>query len=213
MASSLIERPVDILDATVPGYLRLPDAPQGIVVYSGDDDDPHDDAVAEEAAVVLDGRAIGFLRVPLMSPRERLVHHAGAVLDIKRLALHLMAVTDWAVGQADLGDLSLGYLGVGAGGAPALIAAGDMGTRVRALVVERGHPDLANHDLSKVTAPTLLVTGEVDWPRVTESIDAFHMLRCQRALHAVPSVGNVFADPDSRGHVLSVAADWFQKHL
>jgi len=194
-------------------WLTVPADARGLVLLAIDGAENPERGVEKAIVGLLAARSLGALITPLLSgPEQHAIAH-GAVPDLRRMALRLIEASEWAMRQKRLGGLPMGYLGVGVGAAAALIAAGDIGKPIKAVVVERGRPDLAEHELAKVEAATLLIGGELDWPQVEEARDAFHMMRGQRSLHIVPGARDPFGQAATRDATLTLAADWFARYL
>ena len=74
--------------------------------------------------------------------------------DIPFLARRLVAATRWALDEATMRDVNVGYFGSSIGAAAALVAAAEVGETIRAVVSRGGRPDLAGDALERVSAPT-----------------------------------------------------------
>src|SRR5215831_870793 len=81
--------------------------------------------------------------------------------------------------QEGLGDAALGYFGASTGGAAALWAAAEPGSRIGAVVSRGGRPDLAAERLPAVRAPTLLIVGDRDTVVLGLNREAKRLLRCE----------------------------------
>src|SRR6266436_5776139 len=102
---------------------------------------------------------VGTLLFDLLTREEEAVdmHTAHLRFDIGLLATRLIDATYWIKGELDY--LNVGYFGSSTGGGAALVAAGQLGDTVGAVVSRGGRPDLAGDALPKVQSPTLLIVG------------------------------------------------------
>jgi alpha-beta hydrolase superfamily lysophospholipase len=133
--------------------------------------------------------------------------------DIALLAQRLVLATGWARGHGDLRDLPIGYFGASTGSAAALIAAAQLGPDIGAVVSRGGRPDLAYEELSRVTAPTLLIVGGADTEVVALNRDAYARLRCIHGLEIVRGATHLFEEPGALQRVAVLARNWFRAHL
>ncbi|SOB80900.1 phosphoribosyltransferase family protein [Streptomyces sp. 1331.2] len=110
--------------------------------------------------------------------------------------------------------LPLGLFGASTGAAAALHTAAELGPAVRAVVSRGGRPDLAGaEELSRVSAPTLLVVGALDVTVLDLNRRAARRLRCERELAVVPRATHLFEEPGALDEVAELARDWFLRHL
>ena len=72
---------------------------------------------------------------------------------------------------------------------------------------------MAGSALPLVTAPTLLIVGELDYPVITMNRAALSQMRCERSLQIVPGATHLFEEPETLEHVGRLAADWFAQHF
>jgi putative phosphoribosyl transferase len=82
-------------------------------------------------------------------------------------------------------------------------------------VVSRGgRPDLAGEAaLAQVAAPTLLIVGEMDGVVIELNSAALNVMRCKREIVIVPGAGHLFEEPGTLDHVMTLAKDWFVRHV
>ena len=213
--TSTLTRAIPIESGTkLEGILRIPEAPQGIVLFvhgSGSSRlSPRNTYVADR----LSARGLATLLFDLLTAKEERVDQMTAELrfDIPLLTARLLAVTDWTLGEADLKDLSIGYFGASTGAAAALAAAAHV-PEVAAVVSRGGRPDLAGSALGAVRAPTLLIVGGNDSEVLALNRAALAQLNCEASLTIVPGATHLFEEPGALERVASLAADWFEHHL
>ena len=82
--------------------------------------------------------------------------------DIELLSDRLAQAERWTRTDPVLGRLPVGYFGASTGAAAALVAAARHPGRIVAVVSRGGRPDLADGELRRVTAPTLLISVQDD---------------------------------------------------
>jgi putative phosphoribosyl transferase len=135
------------------------------------------------------------------------------VFDIELLARRLLDATGWARWRPELRGLAIGYFGASTGAAAALRAAAEPAAGVAAVVSRGGRPDLADHALAGVTAPTLLIVGGNDWNVVGLNDEAATLLGGPCELALVPGAGHLFEEPGALDQVARLAAAWFLHYL
>lgn len=73
-----------------------------------------------------------------------------------------MDAANWIDLQPELSTLPLGLFGASTGAAAALLAAVELGPRIKSIVSRGGRPDLAGQSLRRIAAPTHLIVGGDD---------------------------------------------------
>ena len=193
------------------GSLMLPRRPRGLVIFvhgSGSSrQSPRNLAVAGYLA----GMGFATLLFDLLTGPEAADRHN--VFDIELLTRRLGDATDWVGRVPELSGLPIGYFGASTGAAAALCAAAEPGSEVRAVVSRGGRPDLADHALPKVTAPTLLIVGGDDWNVLEFNDEAAGLLGGPQELAVVQGAGHLFEEPGALDRVAELAAGWFLRHL
>lgn len=101
------------------------------------------------------------------------------------------------------------------GGGAALWAAAYLGTRISAVVVRGGRPDLASAKLPAVTAPTLLLVGSEDTHVLELNNEALQEMGSSDSSQVVvvPGAGHLFEGPRQLEHVAELAVEWFRAHM
>ena len=193
------------------GSLMLPRRPRGLVIFvhgSGSSrHSPRNLAVAGYLA----GMGFATLLFDLLTEPEAADRHN--VFDIELLTRRLGDATSWVEQVPELSGLPVGYFGASTGAAAALCAAAEPGNEVRAVVSRGGRPDLADHALPKVTAPTLLIVGGDDWNVLEFNDEAGGLLAGPQELAVVPGASHLFEEPGALDRVAELAAGWFLRHL
>jgi putative phosphoribosyl transferase len=144
----------------VAGHLTIPEHPSGVVVFAHGSGSSRFSARNIYVADVLNESGIATLLFDLLTPAEE--RNRANVFDIPLLARRLVDVTGWLAGQPDAATLPVGYFGASTGAGAALVAAGNPGVNISAVVSRGGRPDLAGDSLRKIHAPTLLIVGGRD---------------------------------------------------
>ena len=191
--------------------LGIPQGARGIVIFAHGSGSgrlsPRNNYVAARLREV----GLATLLLDLLTPEEE--SDRRNVFDIGLLASRLRMAADWAVGQPETAGLRPCYFGASTGGGAALrAAAGD--PRIAAVVSRGGRPDLAGADaLAGVTAPTLLIVGELDITVVDLNAFAYDAMHCEREMVIVPGATHLFEEPGTLDQVVDHAQAWFLRHL
>jgi putative phosphoribosyl transferase len=162
-------------------------------------------------ATVLNEAGLGTLLLDLLTPEEE--KDRANVFDVGLLARRLTEVTSWLRAQPPASQAAIGYFGASTGAAAALRAAAEPGADVAAVVSRGGRPDLAGPRLSAVTAPTLLIVGELDTTVLGLNRDAQAQLQCENKLAVIPGATHLFEEPGTLTTAAALATDWFATHL
>ncbi len=133
--------------------------------------------------------------------------------DIPFLAQRLRAAMEWMEGNPATAFLHPGFFGASTGGAVALLAASEIGSRIYAVVSRGGRPDLAGAALPHVKAPTLLIVGSEDRVVVSLNEDALVQLTAEKRMELVPGATHLFEEPGALETVARLATGWFKRHL
>ncbi|MBD3360243.1 alpha/beta hydrolase [Candidatus Peregrinibacteria bacterium] len=166
---------------------------------------PRNNFVAE----VLRNNGLGTLLFDLMTEEEDAIYKNR--FNIPMLAERLKLITDWFFRNFE--DKNVGYFGSSTGAAAALIAAGDMGNKIKAVVSRGGRPDLAMDVLENVKAPTLLIVGGADYGVIELNEKAYKKLKSKKKLSIVPNATHLFEEPGALEEVADRAAEWFKNEL
>jgi putative phosphoribosyl transferase len=193
------------------GLLAVPPQAPGIVLFAHGSGSGRYSPRNQYVAGVLQNEGIATLLFDLLTDAE--ADDRRKVFDIGLLAERLQEAAQWTRQQAELGDLPLGYFGASTGSAAALVAAAQQREAVAAVVSRGGRPDLAEHFLSRVTAPTLLIVGGNDEVVVDLNRAAYARLRCAKELVIVPGATHLFPEPGALEEVARLAAEWFLEFL
>ena len=135
------------------------------------------------------------------------------VFDIPLLADRLAMATEWVAIQPETEALVIGYFGASTGAAAALVAAARSERDIAAVVSRGGRPDLADAELARVRAPTLLIVGGADDVVLDLNRMALAQLTCEKKLTVVPGATHLFEEPGTLDEVIDLARSWFAEHF
>jgi putative phosphoribosyl transferase len=210
------ERAVTLVShgASLHGDLRLPDAPQGLVLFAHGSGSSRRSPRNRFVADVLVRAGVGTLLFDLLTQDEEAVdvYTREFRFDIPLLTQRLSGATEWVLAQRELRAMPLGYFGASTGAAAALAASCDW-PEVLAVVSRGGRPDLAGPALAKVTAATLLVVGGDDDVVIGLNREALAQMRCEARLEIVPGATHLFEEPGTLERAAALAAAWFIGHF
>ncbi len=197
------------------GYLSLPTAATGVVVFAHGSGSSRHSPRNRYVADVLNEGALATLLIDLLNADEQEVDLQTSQLrfDIPFLAGRLVAITQWLRNQPQVAGLKLGYFGASTGAGAALVAAAELPGLIHAVVSRGGRPDLAGAALERVNAPTLAIVGGND-PVVLElNRHALARMHCVKALHVIPGASHLFEEPGTLEEVAKLARAWFSEEL
>ncbi|MCL5778351.1 erythromycin esterase family protein [Limibaculum sp. FT325] len=210
-AGSTLRRTVTIPPLGLQGDLVVPPDPRGVILFAHGSGSSRLSPRNREVAERLNDLGFATLLMDLLMPREDADRRN--VFDIPLLADRLLTTDLWIAAEPELANLPLGFFGASTGAAAALLAAGELGARVSAVVSRGGRPDLAGPRLGEVTAPTLLIVGGSDIQVLELNRRALAALRCEKLLRIVPGAGHLFEGAGELDAVTDMAGAWFQHYL
>lgn len=192
------------------GDLAIPPAAAGAVFFAHGSGSSRLSPRNRRVAWWLNQARLATLLFDLLTPQEE--RSREKVFDIHLLGSRLQTGTLWL--QEEMGrDLPLGFFGASTGAAAALWAAAEMKGAIRAVVSRGGRPDLAGGRLAEVTAPTLLIVGELDPVVVELNAQARAQMSGPTEMVVIPGAGHLFEEPGALDQVARLAAEWFGRHL
>jgi putative phosphoribosyl transferase len=199
----------------IAGTLRLPAAPQGVVLFAHGSGSSRHSPRNRFVAQVLNEAALATVLFDLLTPREAAVDDETAQFrfDIDLLAARLATATQQIRSSAEVASLPLGYFGASTGAAAALVAAARLPREVAAVVSRGGRPDLAGERLRDVRAPTLFIVGSADPVVLALNRQAMAAMQVQTQLAIVPGATHLFEEPEALEQVARLARDWFVLRL
>lgn len=213
MAADEINIPVG--DVELSGQLDFPADATGLVIFAHGSGSSRHSPRNQFVARTLRAAKAGTLLFDLLTAEEEQAEAYTRHLrfNIPLLADRLIGATRWALDTVTTRDIVIGYFGSSTGAAAALVAAGQLGETINAVVSRGGRPDLAREALSLVTAPTLLIVGGNDDEVIPLNEEAYDRLRCEKALRIVPGATHLFEEAGALEIVANMAGEWFADHL
>ncbi|MFW6107368.1 MAG: dienelactone hydrolase family protein [bacterium] len=200
---------------TLEGSLAVPEEAQAIVIFAHGSGSSRHSPRNRHVAQALCEDNLATLLFDLLTAGEDAIDRRTRHLrfDIPLLARRLVGATDWVASQPQTRGLRLGYFGASTGSAAALIAATERPDAVGAIVSRGGRPDLAEAQLPRVEAPTLLIVGGNDPVVLDLNGKALDRLGCTKQLEVVPGATHLFEEPGALEKVAGLASQWFRRHL
>ncbi|MCC6425736.1 MAG: dienelactone hydrolase family protein [Phycisphaerales bacterium] len=197
---------LELANAPCQAHLSRPPASLGLVILAhggrSTGSSPRTIAVAER----LESSGFATLRIDLLTEEERVKR--GNIFDVELLRRRLRNATEWARGDARVGDLTIGYFGSSTGAAAALLCAAD-DDRIFAVVSRGGRGDLVGIRAREIVAPTLLIVGSRDGRVLSANRALFGTLNCESRLDLIDGAGHDFHEPGAFEEVGRIAGDWF----
>jgi putative phosphoribosyl transferase len=206
---------VKVSSAKLEGYLSVPTAATGLVVFAHGSGSSRHSPRNRIVADVLNEGALATLLIDLLDADEQEVDLQTAQLrfDIPFLADRLVAITQWVRIQPQVGNLKVGYFGASTGAGAALVAASELPRLVHAVVSRGGRPDLAGDALERVEAPTLAIVGGNDRAVLDLNRQAMAQMKCMKALHVIPGASHLFEESGALEEVAKLARTWFAEEF
>jgi dienelactone hydrolase len=197
------------------GELHIPEGATGVVLFAHGTGSSRKSPRNQFVARTIREAGVGTLLFDLLTTEEEAVDIRTRQLrfDIELLAKRLVDATDWIKKEHETSHFKIGYFGSSTGGGAALVAAADLREEIGSVVSRGGRPDLAGEALPRVTAPTLLIVGGLDYPVIEMNAEAYGQLRCEKELKIVSGATHLFEEPGTLEEVAHLAAEWFQRHL
>ncbi|WII72385.1 alpha/beta hydrolase [Bdellovibrio sp. 22V] len=207
-----IEKEIEIPsgDLRLKGILGLPEWVTSIVIFAHGSGSSRWSSRNNFVAHVLQKRGLGTLLMDLLTEEES--NDRNKVFDVELLAERLQAAKKYLSTQAKTKNLPVAYFGASTGAAAALTAAAHDRT-IFAVVSRGGRPDLAEPNLKKVKAPTLLIVGGNDPEVMTLNKKALAQMKCEKQLIVVSGATHLFEESGTLEQVTHHAVGWFLQHL
>lgn len=187
------------------GVLWLPEDPVGIVLLADGRSGYRVKPPIDYVGTVLRNARLGTFWLDLSAQTG---DEPGA------LAARLETACDWLKEHDVARHMPVGLLGAGAGVAAVLQLAARLGSRVFAVVLRGGRPDLAAQgSLPRVNAPTLLIAGGLDERVVGISRSVYAALRCKKRFEIIPGATHSFEEPGSLEVVARLTRGWYLQNV
>jgi putative phosphoribosyl transferase len=209
--NDLTAREVTIGPLGLAGTLHLPASASALVVFAHGSGSSRFSPRNMAVANALNAQGIATLLFDLLTQDED--RDRSNVFDIQLLAGRLVDVVHWIDNDPELASLPLGLFGASTGAAAAMVTAAQLGSRIGAVVSRGGRPDLADVALERVTAPTLLIVGGLDYGVIELNEQAYARLTAPKAIEIVPGATHLFPEEGTLELAIAYAARWFKTHL
>lgn len=197
----------------LPGTLSIPQKASALIVFAHGSGSSRKSPRNIQVAEGLNRRGFATLLFDLLTPEEEDANNRAKVFDIALLAERLIAAVQWVDHASVLQGEPIGLFGASTGAAAALVAASQLGSRIRAIVSRGGRPDLAMRVLAEVQAPTLLIVGGADYGVIELNEKAFARLAGPKELVIVPGATHLFPEKGALEQVIEHAGRWFGSYL
>lgn len=206
---------VQVRGADLEGYLSLPTAAAGVVIFAHGSGSSRHSPRNRYVADILNEGGLATLLIDLLTGDEQEVDQQTAQLrfDIPFLADRLVAMAQWLSHQPQAADLKAGYFGASTGAGAALVAAASIPEVIHAVVSRGGRIDLAGVALAKVQAPTLAIVGGADAVVLDLNRKALAQMHCPARLEIIPHASHLFPEPGALETVAALARNWFSDRL
>jgi pimeloyl-ACP methyl ester carboxylesterase len=204
-------REVRIAPPGLSGTLRLPEHAFGVVAFAHGSGSSRFSPRNRAVAAALNTRGMATLLFDLLTPEEEA--DRANVFNIELLADRLVHAVLWLQGQPKIAGLPVGLFGASTGAAAALVAAAQLGRRIRAIVSRGGRPDLAGDLLDKISTPTLLIVGGADFGVIKLNEQALARMKGPKAIRIIPGASHLFPEPGALEAVMGHAGQWFEQYL
>jgi putative phosphoribosyl transferase len=197
-------------NGAIDGVLWLPDDPVGVILLADGRSGYRVKPPIDYVGTVLRNARLGTFWLDL-SPRGEADHAGG---DHEALVGQLEAACDWLNEHQAVRDVPVGLFGAGVGVAAVLQLAARLGSKVFAVVLRGGRPELASQgNLPRVNAPTLLIAGSLDERMVGVNRAIYAALRCKKRLEIIPGATHSFEEPGSLEVVARLTRAWYLQNV
>jgi pimeloyl-ACP methyl ester carboxylesterase len=154
---------------------------------------------------------IGTLLFDLLTEEEDQNYENRFNIDL--LVSRLIEATEWLTQDKVSKGLPTAYFGASTGATSALRAAAFFGKNIKAVVSRGGRPDLALSVLHLITAPTLLIVGQLDVSVIKINKLAFDQLNSIKEMKIIPGASHLFEEPGKLMEIAELAIQWYKKYL
>lgn len=203
---------VPLAAAQLSAVLYLPPSSRGAVVVGHPSGICRLSSRERFGATVLARAGFATLLVDLVSEEEDCSGPTAAA-DVPLLADRFLACARWLSGHRRTSALPVGFVGVDAAAAAALVASASDPAGVFAVVTRGGHPERAAVALRLAPVPTLFLAASgapVDAQDVAAQL-THGGPGAPRRLAVLPSPSGDFSEGDAFDQVLSLGAEWLSR--
>lgn len=133
--------------------------------------------------------------------------------DLQEMALRLEIIIFWLKNQTQYEILHPALFGSSTGAAVAIKVASELDGVIKALVCRGGRIDLSREYIGKVTSPTLLIVGELDFHLIEVHKKIYNRLNTKKEMAIIPGASHLFEEPKKLDEVAKISIEWFHKFL
>ena len=202
---------IPLASVTLKGELVLPENALGIVVFSHGSGSSRFSPRNKMVAELIQQHGMGTLLFDLLTEQEDRIYENRFNIDL--LVSRLIEATEWLMHNVETQEFSVAYFGASTGAASALRAAAYFEKKIKAVVSRGGRPDLALKALPMVTAPILLIVGQLDVPVIQMNKQAFDQLHCVKEMKIIPGATHLFEEPGKLIEVAEMAISWYKEYF
>jgi pimeloyl-ACP methyl ester carboxylesterase len=146
-------------------------------------------------AELIQQHGMGTLLFDLLTEQEDRIYENRFNIDL--LVSRLIEATEWLMNNKDTQKYPVAYFE----------------KKIKAVVSRGGRPDLALKALPMVTAPTLLIVGQLDVPVIQMNKQAFDQLHCIKEMKIIPGATHLFEEPGKLIEVAEMAISWYKEYF
>ena len=202
-------------DVTLEGHLAIPEESHGLVIFAHGSGSSGRSPRNQSVAKRLNETHLATLLFDLLTEEEQVKDQTSGQFrfDILLLARRLANAVDAMTTRSETAGMKIGLFGASTGAAAALITAAERVNEVATVVSRGGRPDLASESLAQVTAPTLLIVGQLDHDVIELNQRAYAQLKTEKRLDIVTGATHLFEEPGTLEAVADLATQWFARYL
>lgn len=202
---------INLEGANTLGDLSIPDKAKGLIIFCHGSGSSRKSPRNQRVASVLNENGFATLLFDLLTPEEDEIIENR--FNIELLSGRLVHVTLWALNDAGLKHLPIGFFGASTGAASALFACVALQNKIKALVSRGGRPDLALPILDKVKTPVLLIVGSYDEEVIELNKLAYNKLNTTKEIKLIAGASHLFEEAGTLEEVSKHATNWFKLYL
>jgi pimeloyl-ACP methyl ester carboxylesterase len=206
-----VEIEIPLLTIHLKGDLVIPDNAIGIVIFAHGSGSSRFSPRNKLVAELMQEHGIGTLLFDLLTEEEDQNYENRFNIDL--LVSRLIEATEWLTQYKVSKGLPIAYFGSSTGAASALRAAAFFGKNIKAVVSRGGRPDLALSVLHLVTAPTLLIVGQLDVSVIKINKLAFDQLDSIKEMKIIPGASHLFEEPGKLIEIAELAIQWYKQYI
>jgi putative phosphoribosyl transferase len=209
------------------GTLSIPGQARGIVLLAQGSRNIEGDVPFADLARAQNEVGLATLYVPLLLDEEEKIDRETQFFreNVSIFSQRILGIANWLAENTATHNLTIGYLGIGAAGAAALIAAAERPDLVHAVATANGQTNLAEDYLPRVYTPTLLIASEHNSSMMTMSRDALALIANDRSMAPQPELqtpkqlemlagtDTLFATAETITKVAEMLSHWFKQYL